>query len=52
MQIAMHLVYIEELSYKEAAKILKKSPKQVDNLLTRAKSTLRTTLSKEGDLFS
>lgn len=51
MQIAMHLVYIEELSYKEAAKILKKSPKQVDNLLTRAKSALRTTLSKEGDLF-
>ncbi|MBO5777931.1 MAG: sigma-70 family RNA polymerase sigma factor [Clostridia bacterium] len=51
MQIAMHLVYIEELSYKEAAKILKKSPKQVDNLLTRAKSTLRTTLLKEGDLF-
>lgn len=51
MQIAMHLVYIEELSYKEAAKIMKKSPKQVDNLLTRAKSALRTTLSKEGDLF-
>lgn len=51
MQIAMHLVYIEELSYKEAAKIMKKSPKQVDNLLNRAKTTLRTTLSKEGDLF-
>lgn len=51
MQVAMHLVYIEELSYKEAAKIMKKSPKQVDNLLTRAKSALRTTLSKEGDLF-
>lgn len=52
MQIAMHLVYIEELSYKEAAKVMKLNPKQVDNLLTRAKSTLRTTLSKEGDLFS
>ena len=52
MQIAMHLVYIEELSYKDAAKVMKKAPKQVDNLLTRAKSALRTTLSKEGDLFS
>ncbi len=52
MQIAMHLVYLEELSYKEAAKIMKLTPKQVDNLLTRAKSALRTTLSKEGDLFS
>ena len=52
MQIALHLVYIEELSYKDAAHVMKKSPKQVDNLLTRAKSALRTTLSKEGDLFS
>lgn len=51
MQIAMHLVYLEELSYKETAKIMKLTPKQVDNLLTRAKSALRTTLSKEGDLF-
>ncbi|MBQ7324227.1 MAG: RNA polymerase sigma factor [Clostridia bacterium] len=52
MQVALHLVYIEELSYKDAAHVMKKSPKQVDNLLTRAKSALRTTLSKEGDLFS
>ncbi|MBQ8288335.1 MAG: sigma-70 family RNA polymerase sigma factor [Clostridia bacterium] len=52
MQIAMHLVYLEKLSYKEAAKVMKISPKQVDNLLTRAKSALRTTLSMEGDLFS
>lgn len=51
MQIAMHLVYLEELSYKETGKIMKLSAKQVDNLLTRAKSTLRATLSKEGDLF-
>ena len=52
MQVALHLVYIEELSYRDAAHVMKKSPKQVDNLLTRAKSALRTTLSKEGDLFS
>ena len=51
MQIAMHLIYIEELSYADAAKIMNKSIKQVDNLLARAKSTLRTTLSKEGELF-
>lgn len=51
MQIALHLVYLEGLSYKDAAKVMKKSPKQVDNLLSRAKTELRTILGKEGDLF-
>ena len=45
---AVHLVYFEELSYKEAAKIMKKSGKQVDNLLYRAKNALRTILGEEG----
>lgn len=51
MRIAVHLVYFEGLSYEEAASVMKKSRKGIDNLLYRAKITLRTTLSKEGELF-
>ena len=49
MRIAIHLVYFEQLSYEETAKIMKKSKKQVDNLLYRAKKELRTILGKEGE---
>ncbi len=45
MRSAVHLVYFEELSYEQAAKIMKKSKKQVDNLLYRAKAHLREELS-------
>ncbi len=48
MQIAVHLVYFEELSYEEASKIMRKTRKQVDNLLYRSKALLRTALGKEG----
>ena len=48
MRTALHLVYFEELSYKEAAKVMNKSEKQVDNLLYRAKNALRTVLGEEG----
>ena len=44
MRTAVHLVYFEELSYTEAAKVMKCSKKRVDNLLYRAKNALRTTL--------
>lgn len=44
---AIHLVYFEDLSYAEAAHVMKKTKKQIDNLLYRAKSALRTTLEKE-----
>ena len=47
MRAAVHLVYFEGLSYKETAEILKKSAKQVDNLLCRAKSAMRKELEKE-----
>ena len=50
MRIVVHLVYFEELSYEDAAKIMGKNRKQVDNLLYRAKSMLRTILKKE-ELF-
>ncbi len=51
MQIAVHLVYFEEMSYEQAARIMKKSSKQIDNLLYRAKKELRTILGKDGELF-
>lgn len=50
MQIAVHLVYFEDLSYDEAAKIMKKSRKQVDNLLYRAKKQLRIILDKNEEV--
>ena len=46
----MHLVYFEELTYRETAQVMKKTEKQVDNLLYRAKTALRTQLGKD-DLF-
>lgn len=44
MQTAVYLVYFEELSYAEAAYVMKKRVKQVDNLLYRAKKLLKTAL--------
>lgn len=48
MREAVHLVYFEELSYEEAARVMKKSRKQVDNLLFRAKKELRGILGEGG----
>ena len=45
---ALYLVYIEEMSYKDAAAILKKSAKQVDKLLQLGKKGLRLLLEREG----
>ena len=46
----MHLVYFEEYSYEDAARIMKKNRKQIDNLLYRAKNTLRDMIGEEGEL--
>ncbi len=51
MRSAVHLVYFAGLSYEETARVMKKSRKQVDNLLYRAKGMLRTILGKEGELL-
>ena len=51
MRIAVHLVYFEQLSAAEAAKVMKKNTKQVYNLLYRAKNALRAILGKEGELL-
>lgn len=49
MRTVIHLIYFEEMTYEEAAKVLKKSRKRVDNLLYRAKKELRTILGKDGE---
>ena len=48
MRAAVHLVYFENMSYEEAARIMKKNRKQVDNLLYRAKAALRSAIGEEG----
>jgi RNA polymerase sigma-70 factor (ECF subfamily) len=50
MRVVIHLIYFEDLSYDEAAKVMKKNRKQVDNLLYRAKKELRIILGKDGEL--
>ncbi len=49
MRLVILLVYFEELSPEETAKVLKKNRKQVYNLLYRAKTALRTILGEEGE---
>ena len=49
MQAAVHLVYFEQMSYQEAARVMKKNHKQVDNLLYRAKKELRIILGEDGE---
>lgn len=44
MRSAVHLVYIEGMSYDEAAAVLGKNRKQIDNLLARAKQELKNKL--------
>ena len=51
MQTAVHLVYFEELTYEDTARVMKKNKKQVANLLYRAKEKLRAILGKDGVLY-
>lgn len=44
----LHLAYFDDLSYEEAAKVMKKNPKQINNLVYRAKKALRSALEKMG----
>lgn len=50
MRAVVHLIYFEDMTYDEAAKVLKKNRKQVDNLLYRAKKELRIILGEDGEL--
>ena len=49
MRTVIHLIYFEEMTYAQAARVMKKSVKQVDNLLYRAKKALRVRLGEEGE---
>ena len=51
MRVVIHLIYFEDLSYDEAAKVMKKNRKQVDNILYRAKKELRIILGRDGELL-
>ena len=51
MRVIVHLIYFENMSYDEAAKVMKKNRKQVDNLLYRAKKELRIILGEDGELL-
>jgi len=46
-QAVLHLIYFEELSYDEAAIVLKKNNRQIKNLVYRAKQTLKTLVEGE-----
>ena len=51
MRVVVHLIYFEDMSYSEAAKVMGKTKKQIDNLLYRSKAQLRIILGKEGELL-
>ena len=44
----LYLVYFENFTNEEIAKIMKKNKRQIENLIYRAKSTLKSELEKEG----
>ena len=46
MRTAVYLVYFEGMSYSEAAKIMKKNRKQIDNLIFRAKKLMKESLTE------
>lgn len=45
---ALSLVYLWDMSYEAAGKIMKKSAKQINNLVYRGKQALKVILEKEG----
>ncbi len=51
MRVVVHLIYFEGMTYEEAARVMKKNRKQVDNLLYRAKKELRIILGEDGELL-
>lgn len=46
-RIAIHLVYLEEMSYDDAGKIMGRSRKQIENLVYRGKKALRDILGEK-----
>ncbi|MBE6772228.1 MAG: sigma-70 family RNA polymerase sigma factor [Ruminococcaceae bacterium] len=46
----LHLIYFEDMSYEQAAKVMKKNKKQIENLVYRARQALKKELEKEAML--
>ncbi|MBE6641223.1 MAG: RNA polymerase sigma factor [Ruminococcaceae bacterium] len=44
----LYLLYYEDMSYKDAAKVMKKTEGQIKSLAFRAKKSMRSVLEKEG----
>ena len=44
----LYLIYFEDFSNKQTAKIMKMNKRQIENLIYRAKTTLKSELEKEG----
>jgi len=51
MAVAVYLVYFEDMTYAQAAKVLKRNVKYVDNMLQRAKKELRRILGEDGKQY-
>lgn len=51
LQLAIHLIFFEDMSFEETAKVMNKSKKQVYNLIYRAKNELRAILGEEGKSY-
>ncbi|MBQ7474997.1 MAG: sigma-70 family RNA polymerase sigma factor [Clostridia bacterium] len=47
-RVALYLVYFEEMSHEDVARAMKKSRKQTENVIFRARRALRALLEKEG----
>ncbi len=47
----LFLTVFEELTNEEAAKVMKKNKRQIENLVYRAKKALRKELEKEGFVY-
>jgi RNA polymerase sigma-70 factor (ECF subfamily) len=44
----LYLIYFENMSYNQVAKVLKKTNKQIDNIVFRAKKALKSILERKG----
>ena len=49
---ALYLVYFEEMSYRNAAKVMNKSEGQITKLVYRGKQSLKAILEQEGFTYA
>ena len=47
-RIVLHLIFFEDMTNTQAAKVMKKNPRQITNLVYRAKHALKSEPEKEG----